>query len=164
VADTELIAFFRRGVTLGVVPVSEIVAWADDIILRDAAPAPTILDLAIVAQDDRRGTLSLLRALSPDVDDEAPISRSLAGALLDRIRSDAFSGRRELAEIIGLIAAVRGHISPDDRLWHQITSIEADYDFAEDQIAGDMTMVTRITREWLAQFDGEADRFSRRGA
>ena len=156
-------AFYREGLVFGIVPLQEVIAWADRRILDEAQPAPAVLDLSLVRDRDALQAISLLSELAP-TGDHGFMSHDVARGLLDRLRGDFVAGRRDLLDTIRTAVRLRSKLPVEDSLWAELIGLEDDRDLVLGRIAGDIPTLDKNTREWIGQFDGDADRFVRRGA
>jgi hypothetical protein len=66
-----LAEFYIRGLTEGFVTASEVIAWADEVIVAAAKTEDWMLEISTVGPDDRMGVLHQLHAVTGEVDEAA---------------------------------------------------------------------------------------------
>lgn len=71
--------FFIRGITQGFVEASEVIAWADEVIVAAPKTEDWMLEISTCGPDDRMKVLSQLNTIKGEVNEAA-----LAGLLKDR--------------------------------------------------------------------------------
>lgn len=146
---TQLAAFHRAALLLGLTNGATVIAWADDIIARDADVPKQLLDLAMISPDD----LSELRhALQPIA---APTeSPALLHALFDRARADLASGRRSAADTITVLRQARSFLAVPTDEYDAIALLQNDHMLATAGVIGSVDAVVTRLDAWLAQFAG----------
>jgi hypothetical protein len=69
--------YYIRGLTEGFVNASDVIAWADEVIVAEPKTEDWMLDISTASPDDRMGVLHHLHAVQGEID-QAALSQLLA--------------------------------------------------------------------------------------
>lgn len=132
--DTEAEAL-ANALVWAAIPLSEVVAWADEQVLRSDAPHPLIIDLALVRS--REQAVSLLHSLSMKPDRKVA-SRILFGYFLKALRNGHLSYER-ISKALYMMALAQEF--PDKDAEGHMWSFEDDLSLANQGAYGDPNKV-----------------------
>jgi hypothetical protein len=145
----EQATYYRATLLLGLVPCEMVVAWAEETIAREPEVPHELFEAVLVP----RGDLTALRfALQPLADEKE--SEAISHAIFALARRDLESGKRNLKDTVMVFSQIRRNIAVAAAVLDELDKFEDDFMLANAGVTGEVAIVDRQVREWLAQFEG----------
>jgi len=139
----------RIELTLGMRSISEVVAWADDVVARDQIPDSEILELATCGHSTEQEVCVLLDAVRGE-----RVSARAAGRVLGTLRTSLAADPARGEEIARQIyeMALRGFLPEEEFGWEPY-SLEDNFFLATCGYYGDHASAVRMLDDFLAKYE-----------
>jgi len=133
-------AFYRAALLLGLIRGPQVIAWADEVLGKDAAPPAPFTEIATTDPDE----LTQLRHHLFELSGEGQ-SGDVVRRLLGLVHADLSSGRRTFTDTLTVLRQLRGFLKLDRDLNEHMKALAVDVGLGRDGAEA------RV-RDWLQSF------------